>query len=54
MANEKRPGKRLSLKLSPEQQRQVKDSTGKSAETLELSVEELEDRIAPSKAGKAD
>ena len=52
MASDKRPGKRLSLKLSAEQQRQIKDATGKSAETLELSVEELEDRIAPMKGNK--
>ena len=38
---------RISLKLSPEQQRQVKEATGKNAEALELGVEELEHRIAP-------
>ncbi len=40
-------GKRISLKLTPEQQRQVKEATGKSAVALELKVEELEQRIAP-------
>ena len=43
MANEKR----ISLKLSPEQQKQIKDATGKNAGALELTVQELEERIAP-------
>ena len=41
-------GKRISIKLSPEQQRQVKQATGKDAGALELTVEELEERIAPA------
>ena len=40
-------GKRISLKLSAEQQKQIKQATGKTAEAIELSVEELEARIAP-------
>ena len=40
-------GKRISLKLSPEQQKQIKQATGKDAGALELTVEELEERIAP-------
>ncbi len=40
-------GKRISLKLSPEQQKQIKLATGKDAGALELTVEELEERIAP-------
>ena len=40
-------GKRISLKLSPEQQKQIKQATGKDAGTLELTVQELEERIAP-------
>jgi hypothetical protein len=36
------------LKLTPEQQQQVKEATGKDAEALELTVEELEQRIAPA------
>jgi len=40
-------GKRISLKLSPEQQQQIKQATGKNAGALELTVEELEERIAP-------
>jgi len=37
----------LRLKLTPEQQQQVKEATGKNAEVLELTVEELEERITP-------
>jgi hypothetical protein len=39
--------KRISLELSPEQRRQIKLATGKDAGALELTVEELEERIAP-------
>jgi hypothetical protein len=35
------------LKLTPEQQEQVKQATGKLGDTLELSIMELEERIAP-------
>ncbi len=41
-------GKRISLKLSLEQQQQIKQATGKNAGALELTVEELEQRIAPA------
>jgi uncharacterized small protein (DUF1192 family) len=37
----------LRITLSPEQKEQVRKATGKDAEALELSVEELEERIAP-------
>ena len=33
--------------LTPEQKEQIRKATGKDAEVLELSVEELEERIAP-------
>ena len=35
------------LTLTPEQQDQVRQATSKDAEAIELSVEELEERIAP-------
>ena len=38
----------VQLKLTPEQQEQIRQATGKDAEVIELSVEELEERIAPS------
>jgi uncharacterized small protein (DUF1192 family) len=39
------------LKLTPEQQNDIRKATGKDAEVIELSVEELEARIAPMKQG---
>jgi hypothetical protein len=37
------------LTLTPDQKRQVKAAFGKDAETLELDMEELEERISPMK-----
>jgi hypothetical protein len=39
---------KVQLKLTPEQQEQVRKATGKMTDTLELSIEELEERIAPA------
>jgi hypothetical protein len=36
------------MTLTPEQKDQVRKATGKDAEVIELSVEELEERIAPA------
>lgn len=36
------------MTLTPEQKEQVRKATGKEAEAIELSVEELEERIAPA------
>ena len=36
------------LMLTTEQKEQIRKETGKDAEVLELSVEELEERIAPA------
>jgi uncharacterized small protein (DUF1192 family) len=38
---------RIRMTLTPEQKDQVRQVTGKEADTIELSVEELEERIAP-------
>ena len=35
------------LTLSPEQREQIKQALGKDAETIELTIEELEARIVP-------
>ena len=43
-------GKRISLKLTPQQKEEIMKATGKKAEELEFGVEELEERIAPLKA----
>jgi hypothetical protein len=39
--------KHLRITLTPDQRAQVEKATGKSAEAIELSAEELEQRIAP-------
>jgi uncharacterized small protein (DUF1192 family) len=36
------------LTLTPEQKDEIRKATGKDAEVIELSVEELEERIAPA------
>jgi hypothetical protein len=41
----------IRLELTKEQKDQVKAATGKDVGELELSVMELEERIAPSKKG---
>jgi hypothetical protein len=37
------------IKLTPEQQETIKNATGKDARSLELTVQELEERIAPAR-----
>jgi uncharacterized small protein (DUF1192 family) len=37
------------IELTPEQKAQIRNATGKDAQAVELSVEELEERIAPIK-----
>jgi hypothetical protein len=39
------------IELTPEQKAMIKNATGKDAAALELSVSELEERIAPSGGG---
>ena len=41
------PKDQFRIKLTPEQKAQVQSATGKEADAVELSVEELEERIAP-------
>ena len=40
----------VKLELTPEQQKQIREATGKDASVIEFSVEELEERIAPTTA----
>jgi DNA-binding MarR family transcriptional regulator len=40
--------KSITLTLTPEQQEQVRQATGKLTDTLEMSIMELEERIAPT------
>ena len=39
----------IRIELTPEQQAKVREATGKEAAAVELSVEELEERISPRK-----
>ena len=41
-------GGKVQLKLTPEQQDEIRKATGKLTDTLELSIMELEERIAPT------
>ena len=41
----------FTMKLTQQQKEEIRKVTGKDAEVLELSVEELEERIAPAKTG---
>ena len=38
----------IRIELTPEQKATVRNATGKDAEAVELSVQELEERIAPT------
>jgi hypothetical protein len=42
------PKGKVRIELTPEQKAKISAATGKDAEAVELSVEELEERIAPS------
>lgn len=39
----------IRIELTPEQKAMVREATGKDASVVELTVEELEERIAPRK-----
>jgi uncharacterized small protein (DUF1192 family) len=39
------------IELTPEQKAKIRNATGRDAEAVELSVQELEERIAPRKVG---
>jgi len=45
-----RPHQQVRIHLTPEQQEQFKRATGKDDEEIELTVELLEERIAPKLA----
>lgn len=42
------PKEQVQIQLTPEQKATIKMTTGKNIEVLDLSVSELEERIAPS------
>jgi hypothetical protein len=43
------PKDRFRIELTPDQKDNIRKATGKDAEAVEFSVEELEARIAPAK-----
>jgi len=47
----KNPKDQVRIELTPEQKAKISAVTGKDAEAVELSVEELEERIAPYQLG---
>ncbi|MGE0352693.1 MAG: hypothetical protein AB7I33_02560 [Gemmatimonadales bacterium] len=49
MTTKKRESFRITL--TPEQRQQYREATNQDAEAIELSLEELEERIAPMKQG---
>jgi uncharacterized small protein (DUF1192 family) len=44
------PKEPVRINLTDDQKAQIRNKTGKDADAVELSVEELEERIAPIKA----
>ena len=46
-----RDKEQVRIALTPDQKQQIRNATGKDAEALELTVQELEQRIAPSALG---
>ena len=42
---------RVQIELTEEQKQKIKVATGRDAQTVELTLEELEDRIAPVTRG---
>lgn len=39
--------KKIEIELTEEQKEQIREETGEDADAVELSVEELEDRVSP-------
>ena len=46
-----KPNDPVRLTLTPKQQEEIRQAIGRDGETLELTVEELEERIAPRISG---
>ena len=44
---------KIRIELTEEQQAQILEATGKEASAVELTAEELEDRVSPRPAGVA-
>jgi hypothetical protein len=42
-----KPKERIRIELTAEQKKQIKEASGEDIDAIELTAEELEDRIAP-------
>jgi hypothetical protein len=42
---------KIRIELTEEQKAQIREATGKEASAVELTAEELEDRVSPRKLG---
>lgn len=49
-----KPDQIVRIVLTPSQSEQVKQTTGREAEAIELTVEELEERVAPRLASNSN
>ncbi|MBI4514165.1 MAG: hypothetical protein HY702_08655 [Gemmatimonadetes bacterium] len=43
----------LRIQLTDEQKKQIREATGKDASAIELSLQELEERVSPRRRGGA-
>jgi hypothetical protein len=41
----------VKIELTEDQKKQIRDATGKDASAIELTVEELEERVSPGSLG---
>ena len=48
---QKSPKNTVRIELTEEQRKQLREQTGQDLDTVELTVEQLEDRIAPRSIG---
>lgn len=46
----KHDGKTVRIELTEEQKRKIREQTGKDARAIELTAEELEERVSPMQA----
>jgi hypothetical protein len=46
-ANMDKPKQRIRIELTAEQKKQIKEASGEDVQAIELTAQELEDRIAP-------
>ncbi len=44
----------IRIELTEEQKKQIREATGKDAAAIELTAEELEERVSPRRGGRLD